>query len=446
MADFDNTSTWDAEHVLMPWREQGGPRGPEITKADGVYFWDRAGKRYLDFTSQFVFANFGHNERRVIDAIGAQANALVEIATPFPTAPRSEAAHLLATVTPGDLNRVFFSTSGAEANEAAFKFAKELTERPLVCARYRSYHGSTYGAMTLSRNPATWAYEPGVPNVIYAPGCDPYHCRFAPPGKPCSDCGEHCAEDLQYVLLQHGPDRVAGVIVEPIVGSSGGVIVPGDGYLSGVREICDRFGILLIADEVMTGFGRTGRWFASDHWSVVPDIMTMAKGLTGGYVPMGATIVRENHACFWDAHPLAHGHTYTGHTLGCAAIVASIKVYQEDDLVRSADRMGAYLMERVLELKEKHPSVGDVRGKGLFVGVELVRNRHTKEPISSEKGAAIKRSVIDRSLREGTFLMSGFSPDTLMLCPPLTIDKAQIDEGVAAVDVALLLADEEIVP
>ncbi|HUZ90097.1 MAG TPA: aspartate aminotransferase family protein [Candidatus Acidoferrales bacterium] len=434
----------DARHVLVPWKKQSANRGMEITKADGVYLWDRDDRQYLDFTSQFVFANFGHNEARVVDAIVDQAHKLMEVASPFVTGPKAEAASLLSRVTPGDLNRVFFSTGGAEANEAAIKMARDATGRPLICSRSPSYHGSTYGAMSVSENVASRAFEPGVPGVLTAPVCNPYRCRHAQPGERCQDCGGHCAQELEEVLLQHGPERVAAVMLEPIVGSSGGAIVPGDGYLEAVREICNKYGILLIADEVMTGFGRTGRWFACDHWGVVPDLMTLAKGLTGGYIPMGATVVREAVAAHWNDRPLRHGHTYSGHTLGAAAVVASVKVYQEDNLVaRSAD-LGEYLLERASELQARHPSIGDVRGKGLFVAAELVQDRRTKEPIGGVGNASAKEQILADAWQAGLYLFSPVASNVIMLSPPLTISKDQIDEAMTIVDSVLKSADARV--
>ncbi|MEX1157025.1 MAG: aminotransferase class III-fold pyridoxal phosphate-dependent enzyme [Chloroflexota bacterium] len=435
----------DARHVLVPWKKQGGPRPVSIERAKGVYFWDADDRRYLDFTSQFVFANFGHAEPRVVRAIQEQAACLPVMASSHVTRPRAEAAGLLAEITPGDLNRVFFSSSGAEANEAAIKMVRDLTGRSLVLSRYRNYHGSTFGAMTLSRDPRSWPFEPGIPGVIYGPTCDPYRCRFAPTGGRCNDCGEHCARDLEEILLQNGPHRVAGIILEPIVGANG-VIVPGDGYLQRIRELCDRYGILLIADEVMTGFGRTGRWFAVEHWGVVPDIMSTAKGITGGYVPMAATIVREPLAAQWTDRPFVHGHTYSGHALGCAAIVASIGVYREDDLIARSAELGAYLLEGSRELMARHPSVGDVRGMGLFVGLELVADRATKAPLADPERSAVvpsaKERVLGKAFEEGLYVMPG-QGTTIVLAPPLTISREQIDDAMRILDAALAIADEE---
>jgi taurine---2-oxoglutarate transaminase len=437
----------DAEHVLVAWKKRGGDRGPEITHADGVYFYDAEGRRYLDFTSGFVFNNFGYGERRVVDAIARQAQTLPVVASPFVTAPRSIAAAKLAALTPGDLGAVFFSCGGAEANEVALKMARDLTGRPLLCSRYHSFHGATYGAITVSRDPRSWSFDHGLADVVYAPTCDPYRCRYAPPGGRHDDCGEHCADELEEVLLQHNPARVAGIILEPIVGSNG-LIIPADGYLQRVRAICDRYGIVLIADEVMTGFGRTGRWFAIEHWDVVPDVMTLSKGLTGGYVPMGATVVRDALARFWDDRPLIHGYTFSGHALGCAAAWASLDVYRDDRLIERSAEQGAYLLGRARELMERHPSVGDVRGKGLFVGMELVYDRAAKRPMHdpvtlARTAVSPKDRVIAQAMREGVYIMNGMA-SVLMMCPPLTITREQIDAAIEVIDRALAIADAQV--
>jgi taurine---2-oxoglutarate transaminase len=437
----DRAEADNAKHVIVPWLPFSAPPGPVITRAEGVYFWDDTGRKYLDFGSQLAFSNLGHGERRVIDAIKEQADDLAHIAPMFTTPARSEAARRLNEITPGDLSLTFFSTSGAEANEAAFKIAKNVTGRPLVCARTPSYHGSTYGAMSLSHNPWALAFAPGVPGVFHVPVCNPYRCKHAPPGGSCVDCGEHCAREVEQAILLHGPDRVAALILEPVVGSSAGVAIPGTGYLETLREICTRYGILLIADEVMSGFGRTGRWFACDHWGVVPDIMTMAKGLTGGYIPMGATVIRESFAEHWTERNFLHGHTYSGHALGCAAIVASVDVYETDRLVERAAESGNYLLARLQELKEKHPSVGDARGIGLFTAIELVKDRATKEPLGPEVRSEVVRQVWDQDIY---LFAQSFSPNTIMLTPPLTVTTDHIEEVTGALDVALSSADAQV--
>lgn len=436
----------DRRHVIAPWRPQSADRGSPIVAGEGVHFRDADGRRYLDLTSQFVFANFGHAEPRVTEAIASQAARLPVIASSFVTEARARAAAALAQVTPGDLSRTFFSTGGTEANEAALKMARDLTGRPLVLSRFRSYHGSTYGSMTLSRDRRSWPFEPGIPGAIQAPTCDPYRCRLAPRGGRCVDCAEHCAAALEEVVVENGPGRVAAVILEPIVGANG-VIVPDDGYLPLVREICTRHGILLVADEVMTGFGRTGAWFACDLWGVVPDILTAAKGVTGGYVPMGVTVVREELARTWDERPFVHGHTYSGHALGCAAIVAALGVYHEDGLIERSAVMGEYLLDRARELMDRHPSVGDVRGKGLFVGLELVRDRRTKEPFVAAgrtgPGPNVKDRVLAQAMADGVYIMPG-QAGVIILAPPLVIERDDLDEGLAVLDRALQIADAEV--
>jgi taurine--2-oxoglutarate transaminase len=378
----------------------------------------------------------------VIDAIVAQAGELEEMAAVFATRPRAEAAARIAQITPGDLNRTFFSTSGTEANEAAFKIVRDVTKRPYVCSRTPSYHGSTMGAMSLSHSSWSVAFGPTVPGVFHVGLCDPYRCPHAPPGGRCENCGEHCAREVEQEILRYGPERVGGLFLEPVTGSSGGVVIPGDGYLETLREICDRYGILLVFDEVMSGFGRTGRWFACEHWGVVPDVMTLAKGLCGGYVPMGATVVREEVAHTWDDRMLLHGHTFSGHTLGCTAVVASIDVYEQDDLIGRSAEMGEYLMERLLELQERHPSIGDVRGLGLFTAIELVKDRTTKEPFVD---FGVKREIVRRMLDEfGIYLFAGgTSPTTMMFTPPLTITTDEIDETISALDTCLGVADAQ---
>lgn len=436
----------DGRHVLAAWKKRGGERGPEITHAQGVYFWDASGRRYIDFTSGYVFSNFGYGEPRVVSAIARQAETLAVVASPFVTAPRAAAASMIAQIAPGDLNNVFFSCGGAEANEVALKMARDLTGRSLLCSRYRSFHGATYATITVSRDPRSWSFSNGISDVIYAPGCDPYRCQHAPPGGRHTDCGEHSADELEAVLLQHKPERVAGIILEAIVGSNG-VIVPADGYLQRVREICDRYGILMIADEIMTGFGRTGRWFAVDHWDVVPDIMTLSKGITGGYIPMAATVLRDRWAAQYDDRPLVHGYTFSGHALGCAAITASIDVYQSDRLVERSAENGAYLLERARELMDRHPAIGDVRGKGLFVGMELVFNRRTKRPMHDPTrpapGPSAKDRVIARVMEEGVYIMPG-QGSVITLAPPLTVTRQQIDETLHVLDRALAIADAEV--
>jgi len=353
---------------------------------------------------------------------------------------RSEAARLIAEVMPGDLDRTFFTNGGAEANENAVKLARWVTGRHKVIARYRSYHGATAGAVTLTGDPRRWFAEPGIPGVVRM--FDPYTYR-CPAGHPdpCPVCagGPHLEEILQY----EGAHTVAAVILETVTGTNG-VIVPPDGYLQSIRETCNRHGILLICDEVMAGFGRTGKWFAVDNWDVVPDVMTVAKGINSGYVPLGAMIVREPIADWVRDKLFAGGLTYSGHPLACASAVASIEAFQEEGIVEQAAATGEVFRTELERLAGKHPSIGEVRGLGCFFGLELVKDRETREPLVpfNAAGADAKPigAVSKRALDRGLYLMTHWN--VVMCCPPLTITRDELAEGIEALDDALSVADE----
>src|SRR5438874_5835487 len=358
-------------YVLHSWSVQNALDPIAVAGAEGRYFWDYEGKRYLDFASQLVNVSIGHQHPRLVAAIKEQADKLCTIGPPMATEPRSTLARLLAEVTPGDISMAFFTNGGAEANENAIKLARWYTGRHKIVARYRSYHGATAGAITLTGDPRRWAAEPGLPGAVRM--FDPYTYR-CPAGHPdpCPVCsgGPHLEEILQY----EGPHTVAAVILETVTGTNG-IIVPPDGYLRSIREVCDRHGILLIADEVMAGFGRTGAWFAVDNWDVVPDIITTAKGINSGYVPLGAMTVRDH---VYDAIKdqfFAGGLTYSGHPLACAAGVASVETFRDEGTVENAASQGDYLRDALADLASHHPSIGEVRGLGLFWGLELVRYR-----------------------------------------------------------------------
>ncbi|HEY8104313.1 MAG TPA: aminotransferase class III-fold pyridoxal phosphate-dependent enzyme [Gaiellaceae bacterium] len=431
------------EFVLHSWSVQSTIDPIPVAGAEGRYFWDYDGKRYLDFASQLVNVSIGHGHPKVIAAIREQAEKLCTIGPPMATEPRSTLARMLADITPGNLKMSFFTNGGAEANENAIKVARWVTGRHKVIARYRSYHGATAGAITLTGDPRRWHAEPGIPGVVRM--LDPYTYR-CPAGHPdpCPVCsgGPHLEEILQY----EGPDTVAAVILETVVGTNG-IIVPPDGYLQSIRETCDKHGILLICDEVMAGFGRTGKWFACDNWDVVPDILTVAKGINSGYVPLGAMIVSEPIADQLRGRFLAGGLTYSGHPLACASGVASIEAFQEEGIVENAAEQGAYLAEALPALAAKHPSVGDVRGLGLFWGLELVKNRETKEmlvPFNAGGEAAAPVARLQKAaLESGLYLMTHWN--VVMICPPLTITREELDEGLAALDDALAIADEYVV-
>jgi taurine---2-oxoglutarate transaminase len=428
------------EFVLHSWSVQDAINPIPVAGAEGRYFWDYDGKRYLDFASQLVNVSIGHGHPKVIAAIKEQAEKLCTIGPPMATEPRSQLGRLLADVTPGDLKMSFFTNGGAEANENAIKLARWYTGRHKVIARYRSYHGATAGAITLTGDPRRWYAEPGLPGVVRM--LDPYTYR-CPAGHPdpCPVCtgGPHLEEILQY----EGPHTVAAVILETVVGTNG-IIVPPDGYLQSIRETCDRHGILLILDEVMAGFGRTGRWFACENWDVVPDILTMAKGINSGYVPLGAMTVSEPISDWLQDKYLAGGLTYSGHPLGCAAAVASIEAFREERIVENAAEQGEFLAQALPALAERHPSIGDVRGLGLFWGLELVKDRDSREPLVpfNASGAAMApvARVTKAALESGLYLMTHWN--VVMICPPLTITREELEEGLSTLDDALALADE----
>jgi len=427
-------------YVLHSWSVQNALDPIPVAGGEGRYFWDFDGNRYLDFASQLVNVSIGHQHPKVVAAIKEQAEKLCTIGPPMATEPRSTLARMLAEITPGDLEMSFFTNGGAEANENAIKVARWYTGRHKIIARYRSYHGATAGGITLTGDPRRWPAEPGIPGVVRM--FDPYTYR-CPAGHPdpCPVCtgGPHLEEILQY----EGPHTVAAVILETVTGTNG-IIVPPDGYLQSIREVCDRHGILLIADEVMAGFGRTGKWFGVENWDVVPDILSVAKGINSGYIPLGAMVVRKPIADWVRDKYFAGGLTYSGHPLACASAVASIEAFKEEGIVENAAEMGGVFAEKLHALQEKHPSIGEVRGLGCFWGLELVKNRETREPLvpfnaTGEAFAPVAR-VYKAALERGLYLMTHWN--VVMVCPPLTITREEIDEGIATLDEALSVADE----
>jgi taurine--2-oxoglutarate transaminase len=425
----------DEKYVLHSWSVRSAIDPIPVAGAEGRHFWDYDGKRYLDFASQLVNVSIGHQHPKVVAAIKEQADRLTTIGPMMANEKRSELARLLAEVTPGNLTMSFFTNGGAEANENAIKLARWYTGRQKIVARYRSYHGATAGAISLTGDPRRWPAEPGIPGVVRI--LDPYTYR-CPAGHPdpCPVCSG--APHLEEILQYEGPQTVAAVILETITGTNG-VIVPPDGYLQSVREVCDRHGIVLIFDEVMAGFGRTGKWFACEHWDVVPDILTVAKGINSGYVPLGAMVISEPIAEWARDKYFAGGLTYSGHPLACAAGVASIEAFREEGIVENSAELGAVLGERLRELAERHPTIGDVRGRGLFYGVELVRDRETREPLvpfnASGEAFAPMAKVVKAALERGLYLMTHWN--VIIVAPPLTITQEELDEGLAILDDAL---------
>jgi len=417
------------EYTLFSWSVQGTVDPIPAVRAEGVYFWDADGKRYLDFSSQLVNVNIGHQHPKVVRAIQEQAAKLCFVQPALATEPRGLLGRMLAEITPGNLKKAFFCLGGAEANENAIKIARWTTGRTKILARYRSYHGATHGAVALTGDYRRWAAEPTMPGVVHVfdPYC--YRCTF---GWTRDTCHRECITHIEDVIRFEGPDNVAAIFLEGITGTNGILIPPAD-YWPRIRAMCDKYGILLVDDEVMSGFGRTGRWFAVDHWGVVPDMMTLAKGLTSGYVPLAAVVVSEPIARYFDDHALLGGLTYGSHTLGCAAGVATVQVYQEDNLIENSAHLGRILGERLEEIKARHPSVGDVRYVGLFSVIELVKDRVTKEP---QPSASLNKFLRERGLF--TFLPSNL----IFVTPPLCITEAQLNEGLAIIDQALEITDK----
>ena len=419
-------------HTLYEWSAQSKVDPIPVSGAKGSYFWTPEGKRYLDFNSQLMCVNIGHGHPKVIEAIARQAETLA-YANPFmATEPRARLAAKLAEITPGDIDVFFFTNGGAEANENAIKLARFYTGRHKIMARYRSYHGGTAGAITLTGDPRRWAAEPGIPGVVHV--LDPYHGI-----QRGWDSADDALATLEETIQLEGPSTIAGFILETVVGTNG-VLVPPDGYLQGVRELCDRYGILMIADEVMAGFGRTGKWFAVDHWGVVPDLITMAKGLTSAYVQLGAVGMRREIADSFKDRVFYGGLTYNSHPLACATALAAIEVLEEEGLIERAARMGERLKVHHEQLAARHPSVGATRSIGLFGVVELVRNRQTMEPMAPFNGTSDEMVALGRRFREdGLYTFTRWN--YFHTNPPLTISEEELAEGFAIIDRALEITD-----
>ena len=419
------------QHTIFEWSAQRTFEPIPVAGAKGVYFWTPEGKRYIDFNSQLMCVNIGHGEPRVIKAIQEQA-ATLAYANPFmATEPRARLGAKLAAITPGDIDVFFFTNGGAEANENAFKIARAFTGRQKILARYRSYHGGTAAAIAATGDPRRWS-QPPMPGIIHV--LDPYHGI-----ERGWDSAEESLRYLQEVIELEGPQTIAGFILETVTGTNG-VLVPPDGYLQGVRALCDRYGILMISDEVMSGFGRTGEWFAVNHWNVVPDIISMAKGLTSAYVQLGAVGVRRHIAEHFAAAPFPGGLTYNSHPLACAAALAAIAVMEEDRLVEKARTTGKLMAELLRDLARRHPSVGAVRSIGLFGVVELVRSRETRTPLAPFNGTSPEMTELGRFFRrEGLYTFVRWN--YFFTNPPLSITEDELREGFAIIDRALELTD-----
>jgi taurine--2-oxoglutarate transaminase len=422
-------------HTLFEWSAQSAVDPIPVARAKGIYFWTPEEKRFIDFNSQLMCVNIGHGDERVIRAIKEQASTLA-YANPFmATEVRARLGVKLAEITPGDIDAFFFTNGGAEANENAIRIARLVTGRHKIGARYRSYHGGTAGSLTLTGDPRRWAAEPGIPGVFRIP--DFYHGI-----QQGWDTTEEVLTRTEEILQLEGPQTIAAIIVEPVTGTNG-LLVPPDGYIQGLRELCDKHGILLIADEVMAGFGRTGEWFSVDHWKVVPDLMSMAKGLTSAYVQLGAVGMRRQIADHFQKNVFYGGLTYNSHPLACAAALATIAVYEEDHLIERARSMGAVMRSMLEDLKNRHPSVGATRNIGLFGIVELVRNPETLEPMAPFNGSSPEMQALGKYFRlEGLYTFVRWN--TFFTNPPLCITEAQMREAFAIIDKGLEITDRAV--
>ena len=424
------------EHTFFSWSVQGAIDPIAIDRAEGVWLYTPDGRRILDFNSQLMSVNIGHGDQRVVAAITEQATKLQYVQPAFATEVRARLGQKLAEIMPGDLDKVFFTLGGAEAIENAIKLARHYTGRHKVLARYRAYHGATMGAMTLTGDPRRWANEPGLVGVVRYP--DTHRWGEAEP-RPVAES----LQGLEDVIRYEGPHTIAAVFLETIVGTNG-ILIPPDGYLQGVREICDRHDILMVADEVMAGFGRTGRWFAVDHWDVVPDLMTMAKGLTSSYLPLGAVAMRHHVAEAFDTKMFYGGLTYSSHPISLAAALATIGVYEEDGLVENAARLGDVMREHHERLAAKHPSVGAHRNLGLFGILDLVRSRDPWTPMTPFNGTSDEMKAVGKHLREhGLYTM--IANNSIHTNPPLCITADELAHGFDIVDAALDIADQAVV-
>ena len=423
------------KHTISEWAVQGAVDPIPVERAEGIYFYTPEGKRYIDFNSQLMSVNIGHSDPRVVKAIQEQAAKLCYV-TPggMATEPRARLGAKLAELTPGDIDVFFFTNGGAESVENAFKIARAYTGRYKILSRYRSYHGATAAAMAATGEPRSWA-QPPLPGMVHF--TDWYHGVDREP-----DSAEVALRNLEELVMLEGPQTIAAIIVESVTGTNG-VLIPPNGYLQGVRALCDKHGIVMIADEVMAGFGRTGEWFAINHWNVVPDIMTMAKGITSSYVPLGAVGMRRKIGDFFQDKMFPGGLTYSSHALACAAALATIAVYEEDDLINRAKRTGRLMAELMADLAKRHPSVGAVRSIGLFGVIELIRDRTTRQPMAPFNGTSPEMAALGKFFRqEGLFTFVRWN--YFFTNPPLIITEDQLREAFAIIDRGLDITDKAV--
>ena len=427
------------KYVLQSWSKQGSINPIPVEKAEGIYYYDFDGNRYTDMASQLVNLNLGYGNKDIADAIKEQVDKYCYIGPSLGSEPRAELAKMIIDLLPDTFGKVFFTNAGADANENAIKIARMYTGRKKVFSRYRSYHGSSFGAGNLTGEPRRYPLEPGIPGFVKF--FDPYIYREPIEFKSEEEATKYYLTKLREQIIYEGPDSVAAIVMETITGSNG-IIIPPKGYLPGVRKICDEFGIVMICDEVMAGWCRTGKMFAFENFDVVPDLVTFAKGVTCGYVQLGGVAVSKKIAAYFDENLLSCGLTYSGHPLACAAGVACVKYYTKAKILDNVNKVGAVLASELDALKEKHPSVGDVRHIGLFSCVELVKDKATKEPLVSygKDPEGIMGKVIGL-LKERKF-MTYSHENMVFVCPPLIITEEQIKEELAKLDEVLSIVDK----
>lgn len=426
------------KHTIFSWSAQNSVDPIHVEKAKGIYFWDERGKRYTDLSSQLVCSNIGHGHPKMIQAIKDQADKLAYVAPSMVTSVRGELGELLSKHTPGDLNKFVFTTGGAETNETAVKIARNYTGRFKILSRYRSYHGGTNLTGNITGEPRRWDSEPGVG---YVKTFDPhkYRSQLYQEGDSDETFSNKCLQQLEETLMYENPYSVAAIFLETVTGSNG-IIIPPDGYLQGVRKICDKYGIMMVCDEVMCGMGRTGEWFAVDHWKVVPDMMSIAKGITSAYLPLGALAVKPSIASIYDNKPFTSGSTYQNHPMCLAAGVANIKIMEEENIVKGSRMMGNVLKNHLNNLKTDHVSVGDVRSIGLFGCIELVKNRLTKEPMCDDNKKEPMKEF--RQFLRNMGIHTMINSNIVQISPPLCINVYQLKEAVDILDLALKITDK----
>lgn len=440
--DKDQILQQNLEHTFISWSKQRGINPLNIERTKGVYIYDRSGRRFIDFSSQLMNVNIGHGHPRVTEAVVHQMNEAAFVHPGMITAARGELGARLARIAPGTLNRTFFTLGGADAIESAIKLARLHTGRHKIITFYQSYHGATYGALSAGGDPRGHAHDhQGVPNIIHVE--NPYFYRCPWNSKTPEECTENALAHLERIIQYEGPNHIAALLMEGESGTSGCIKYPPN-YWKGAAEIAAKYGILTISDEVMSGFGRTGKWFGVDNHGVVPDMMCIAKGLTSGYLPLGGLIVKEEIAQVYDEKPLPMGLTYSAHPVSCAAANAVLQIYEDEHLIENAANMGRYMEAQVALMQDKHPSIGDFRNTGLLGCIELVKNRDTKEPMAPFNANASEMAIMNQvaaklgELGLFTFVRWNY----IFTAPPLCVTPSEIDEGLDIISKAISIADE----